>query len=219
MDVALVTASLLAILYGGNLLGAPWGVRPFTPVWWSAEAPISVEKTIREQSTEPQGDGSTKRLEWRGEHRRDAHGGETWVAIYETWFDHPDGRTEHLVTEFLVARNLRALLRVRAAQLATFLLPIGYFLVLERSRRQATLGKRLLGLQVATIGGRRMSWLRALFRQSCKFLELLIGGLGYLLAAFNPRGQAFHDLLSRTIVHAPDAPGAAPNPREIARHA
>jgi hypothetical protein len=198
-------ATLTAILHGANLAGSSWGIRPFTPLWWEDEPAVEVERTIREQSTETQHDDTIRRTELRGERRRDAHAGETWVAVYETWFDHPDGRTDHLVTEVLVARNLRALMRVRAAQLITFVLPLGYFVVLERSRWQGTIGKRLLGLQVATAQGERMSWLRALFRQACKFLELVIGGLGYVIAAFNSRGQAFHDLLSRTIVHGPAA--------------
>ena len=53
----------------------------------------------------------------------------------------------------------------------TISLPIWcYFTLCEGSRWQATVGKRLLGLQVVTVAGQRVGWGRALLRTAVKLL-------------------------------------------------
>jgi len=64
-----------------------------------------------------------------------------------------------------------------------------------------TLGKWVAGLRVERSDGARMSFARALVRHTIGY-ALTAGtlGLGFLLAAFNSRGRALHDLLAGTIV-------------------
>ena len=50
-----------------------------------------------------------------------------------------------------------------------------YFAFLESSRRQASLGKRLLGIQVTTLDGHRPGFGRALLRALVKFIPWMIG--------------------------------------------
>jgi uncharacterized RDD family membrane protein YckC len=70
-----------------------------------------------------------------------------------------------------------------------------YSAAMESSKRQATLGKRALGLIVSDSDGNRLSFGRALLRAVAQFTVL-----GYLLAAFSERKQAFHDLIADTEV-------------------
>jgi uncharacterized RDD family membrane protein YckC len=64
-----------------------------------------------------------------------------------------------------------------------------------------TLGKWVAGLRIERRDGVPLSFGRALVRHLAGYpLTLLTGGLGFLLAAFDPKGRALHDLLAGTVV-------------------
>jgi uncharacterized RDD family membrane protein YckC len=84
--------------------------------------------------------------------------------------------------------------------LASLLLGVAYFVLLEASPWQATVGKRICRLRVTDIHGRRISVLRSLSRYLAKFLSSLIFGIGFLMAGWTRRKQALHDLLADTLV-------------------
>ena len=71
-------------------------------------------------------------------------------------------------------------------------LPFGlYFALMECSARQATLGKRILGLRVVTVGGGRPSRVRCLARAAVKLLPWELGHLAtYQLTALGPEQDA-----------------------------
>lgn len=83
--------------------------------------------------------------------------------------------------------------------LVTFV-PFLYWPVLESSRWQATVGKRILGLQVTDADGDRMSFVLALMRSLAKIVSSIPFGLGFLLTAFTARKQALHDIIVKTVV-------------------
>jgi uncharacterized RDD family membrane protein YckC len=87
-----------------------------------------------------------------------------------------------------------------AAWLVATSLPFLYWPVLESSPWQATVGKRVMGLQVTDFDGQRLSFMRALLRAFAKILSSIPLGVGYLLAAFTARKQALHDIIARTLV-------------------
>ena len=64
----------------------------------------------------------------------------------------------------------------------------------------ATLGKRLLGLQVVGRDGRRPTLGRSAVRSGLSLLSFLLLGLGCLLALFTVSGRALHDYLAGTYV-------------------
>ena len=70
-----------------------------------------------------------------------------------------------------------------------------YEALMESSRRQATFGKRAVGILVADLDGSKISLRRALLRS-----VLQLFAIGYLLAAFTTRRQAVHDLVADTQV-------------------
>jgi uncharacterized RDD family membrane protein YckC len=87
--------------------------------------------------------------------------------------------------------------------LATAIYFIGallYWPIMECSARQATLGKQLLGLQVSTVAGERLSFLRSLGRNLAKIISGLPLYIGFLLAAFTSRKQALHDIIASCVV-------------------
>lgn len=82
----------------------------------------------------------------------------------------------------------------------SFFLNWFYYAILESSEYQATLGKKLLGLQVTDEFGGRISFGRATGRYFSKLISSLILGIGYVMAAFTDRKQALHDKLASTLV-------------------
>jgi len=64
----------------------------------------------------------------------------------------------------------------------------------ESSSWRATVGKRLLGLQVITARGGRISFGQATVRHFMKFLSLFCLTIGFLMALWTKRRQALHDM-------------------------
>jgi uncharacterized RDD family membrane protein YckC len=89
---------------------------------------------------------------------------------------------------------------VAIANIVYLLVAILYWPLLECSERQATLGKQLLGLQVVDANGARLTFVRSLLRNLAKIISSLPLGLGYVLAAFTPRKQALHDVITKCLV-------------------
>ncbi len=70
----------------------------------------------------------------------------------------------------------------------------------ESSAHRATIGKRLMGLQVVTADGGRVSFGQATVRHLMKFLSLFSAGVGFIMAVWTRRRQALHDMPSDCIV-------------------
>ncbi len=79
-------------------------------------------------------------------------------------------------------------------------LAVCYFALLESSRWQATLGKRICGMRVTDLHGRRIGLGRALGRYAGKYVSWLIFCIGFLMAGWTRRKQALHDLMAGTLV-------------------
>lgn len=75
-----------------------------------------------------------------------------------------------------------------------------YYAAFESSARQATLGKRLLGLKVTDLMGGRIGFWRSAGRQLGKAVSTAMLGIGFVIAAFTARKQALHDLFARCLV-------------------
>jgi uncharacterized RDD family membrane protein YckC len=93
---------------------------------------------------------------------------------------------------------------VKAATGVLYLLAIVggwiYEAMMHSSSKQATLGKMALGIKVADLEGKRISFGRATARYLGKWLSGLICNIGYLIAAFTPKKQALHDIIASTVV-------------------
>jgi uncharacterized RDD family membrane protein YckC len=75
-----------------------------------------------------------------------------------------------------------------------------YWALLESSPWQATLGKKLLGLYVTDVEGKRITFARASGRYFAKIISTLTIGIGYLIAGFTPKKQALHDMIAECLV-------------------
>lgn len=77
---------------------------------------------------------------------------------------------------------------------------LAYKVVLEAGQRQATLGKRAMGIKVTDLQGRRISTGRAFGRSCGSILSGLLLCLGFVMAGFTKKRQALHDVLASTLV-------------------
>ncbi len=75
-----------------------------------------------------------------------------------------------------------------------------YYPVMESSRWQATIGKRFCGLTVVNLGGKRISFVRALMRHLAKYLSGALFGIGFLMIAVRSDRRGLHDLIAGTLV-------------------
>ena len=81
-----------------------------------------------------------------------------------------------------------------------FVLIFLYWILLEASRRQASIGKQALGLRVQTSDGGRPSLPVCIGRNLLKILSGLILFIGFVMAGCTRRSQALHDKLTGTVV-------------------
>lgn len=75
-----------------------------------------------------------------------------------------------------------------------------YYATLESSERQATLGKRALGIKVVDLNGGRITFARATGRHFAKFVSGAILMIGYAMAGFTAKKQALHDMMAGSLV-------------------
>lgn len=75
-----------------------------------------------------------------------------------------------------------------------------YFIMLTY-RTGATVGKRLLHLQVVSVENRNMTLFEVIYRETVgRFLAALIANIGYFMIAVHGEKRGLHDLLSDTAV-------------------
>ncbi|AGY58940.1 RDD family protein [Gloeobacter kilaueensis] len=84
--------------------------------------------------------------------------------------------------------------------LVGLLFPWLYWSLFESSSLQATPGKWLLRLVVTDISGGRLRFKQATQRNICKILSIVPAFAGFVAAAFTPRKQALHDLVTGCLV-------------------
>lgn len=75
-----------------------------------------------------------------------------------------------------------------------------YWALLESSRWQATLGKKLLGLYVTDLQGKPITFARASGRYFGKLISSFTLLVGYFMAGFTEKKQALHDMLASCLV-------------------
>lgn len=75
-----------------------------------------------------------------------------------------------------------------------------YYVLMESSSKQATLGKMAMGIKVTDLNGNRIGFGRATGRYFAKIISSLILLIGYLMMLWSPRKQTLHDSISGCLV-------------------
>jgi uncharacterized RDD family membrane protein YckC len=95
--------------------------------------------------------------------------------------------------------------------LSTILVAWIYFALQESSTSQATIGKRLMGLKVFTSEEDRLTFRAASIRFWARLLSVMTAGIGFLMALFDAKHRALHDVLAGTRVIEPRPEAFAPS--------
>jgi hypothetical protein len=189
-------ALLVALVEAGLFLERP----PFFAFWR--------EREIAGVITESVGEPAQEKIEG-GLMRRSGHSRETRVfkdgtlqvyAVLDVRTIDRNGAIREGRAATLVGESRSLILR-RAATVALFIIfPLTASAAFESSPWQATPGKRLLGLRVVDLDGRRLGVARAVARQCLKLLDIATSMVTFVIAAVAPRRQALHDILAGTLV-------------------
>ncbi|MGA9885589.1 MAG: RDD family protein [Candidatus Acidiferrales bacterium] len=75
-----------------------------------------------------------------------------------------------------------------------------YFALLESSVWQASVGKKILGIYVTDMTGKRITFARATGHYFATIISTLTFGIGYLMALFTPKKQMLHDMIAECLV-------------------
>jgi uncharacterized RDD family membrane protein YckC len=72
--------------------------------------------------------------------------------------------------------------------------------LLESSPWQATVGKKMFGLEVTGLAGQRISFARATGRHFAKNISLFALGIGFVMIGFTEKKQGLHDMIAGCFV-------------------
>jgi len=75
-----------------------------------------------------------------------------------------------------------------------------YFALMESSKYQGTIGKKVLGIIVTDENGNRITFGRATGRYFAKIISGMTLWVGYIIAGFTDKKQALHDIIANTLV-------------------
>jgi len=84
------------------------------------------------------------------------------------------------------------------------IIPWIYEAAMISSDKQATLGKRAVGIVVTDLEGNRITFGRATGRYFGKYLSSLILLIGFIMAAFTEKKQALHDMMAGCLLKVKD---------------
>ena len=84
--------------------------------------------------------------------------------------------------------------------IATIIISALYYILLHSSTWQATIGKRFMGIKVATVSGEQVTVGRAALRFIVMEVVSTILYIGYFFMFFTQKKQTLHDLAAKTVV-------------------
>jgi uncharacterized RDD family membrane protein YckC len=105
-----------------------------------------------------------------------------------------------ILIDVILLNIVLLLVKVNSYLTITVIVSWLYFSLMESSPWQATIGKKILGIKVTDLVGRRISFLRATGRYFAKIISAVIVFIGYIMAAFTEKKQALHDIIAGTLV-------------------
>lgn len=77
---------------------------------------------------------------------------------------------------------------------------LSYFVLLQSSSWQTTVGGWILGFKITDYEGNRISLLRALLRELAAFVSVVLLGVGFFMIGWTKKKQGLHDFIAKTLV-------------------
>jgi uncharacterized RDD family membrane protein YckC len=103
--------------------------------------------------------------------------------------------------DFAATLGVAAILLIVFACLAMIVVSWLYFAKMESSEKQATIGKKAMGIYVTDVNGQRLTFGRATGRFFAKIISSMVPlYIGFIMAGFTQKKQALHDMIAGTLV-------------------
>ena len=120
-----------------------------------------------------------------------------WAAFYIIGFDFTNMPTMEQAFSGIRPEETS---EKRIADFVSWIISITYSVYFITSKHQATPGKSIMNLHVATKDGQKLSVNRCFARFFASILSGLLLGIGFLMIAFTKEKTALHDLICNTRV-------------------
>ena len=123
-----------------------------------------------------------------------------WKYLYRDEAPHGNGTGSDTKSRQLIDPSSRRDLKTTDADdLEPWVLMI-YWILMESSVLQGSIGKMIVGIRVVDRDGKRLSMKTALYRNAAKIVSAVIFGIGFLMAGWTKRKQALHDTMTGCFV-------------------
>jgi uncharacterized RDD family membrane protein YckC len=124
-----------------------------------------------------------------------------WAAIVDALIFMPLTMAQAVIEKVAdKAESLQAVTFVLILIIAGLVIQWLYFAFFESGGWQATPGKRLMGLRVTDLAGKRISFARATGRWFSKIISSLMLCIGYFMVGVTDKKQGLHDKMAETLV-------------------
>jgi hypothetical protein len=121
-----------------------------------------------------------------------------WRYLYREEVSHSGGN-ENKTTQLIDPSSRKEFDATTADDIGIWILMI-YWILMESSTYQASIGKMIVGIQVADSHGRRLSIGRAFCRNASKLVSVATLFIGFMMAGWTERKQALHDIMTNCYV-------------------
>lgn len=172
----------------------------FAPKSFLVQVPFNLFTTTETLSKQPaqvvtHSDGSTSIVEEAIE--RDRVMG-MWINYYRVKLTKTDGNIKK--SRILIDRNTHMAIKETTSGDIEFYVIFIYWILLESSSWQASIGKRVMGLKVVTLDGSRPDLFQSAARNLLKIVSAITLFIGFMMAGWTARKQALHDMAARMLV-------------------
>lgn len=121
-----------------------------------------------------------------------------WRYLYHEKIERSGG--EEKTTRQLLDPNTQLHMNRTTSDDFIYLVLMVYWVLMESSRWQASLGKLALGLRVVDKNGQRLTLVRAFGRNILKILSCVTLLIGFMMAGWTQKKQALHDMIADCLV-------------------
>lgn len=121
-----------------------------------------------------------------------------WENYYKVHTQKSNGKTES--SRVLIDPETKYEISVTSSSDIELFIIFIYWIVLEASVWQGSVGKKIMGIQVFTESGSRPTIFQAAARNLLKILSGLTIFIGFMMAGWTNKKQALHDIVSRALV-------------------
>jgi len=121
-----------------------------------------------------------------------------WTNYYAVKLTRTDGKTEK--TRTLIDPKTRLAIKKTTSGDIEFIVIFIYWILLEASVWQASVGKKMMRLKVVNLDGSRPNVFQSAARNLLKVLSGITLFIGFMMAGWTSRKQALHDMAAQMLV-------------------